>query len=308
MLSSWWGLTLFGVLTTLEFVGKCVPCVDALIDSVEIFIVPVISIFGSLSTFGLFATAGSTSNDPNEDPSQQQNQRELGGITDGVLIFVKVLLCVVGITLALLVHLFKLLVRLIGEGWCTCCITIVEYTWLVVSLCLAIFIRPIAIAIAVVLVFSAITGFLKRKKALKQDEGVPVPVNASTTTTTTTTIIQGAGQQGGGATTASSSTQQPSVPTQQQEDQLQQLQQQQSVAAGTTNIAASGINVHHEEEPPATTSLSADGKKQTTEVQQSDGSIPIVEAVALEVTDDVEAPPLPPGENPDYVPDRTTTG
>lgn len=39
-MSSWPGLTMWGLLTVLEFVGKCVPVVDQMVDSVEVFVVP----------------------------------------------------------------------------------------------------------------------------------------------------------------------------------------------------------------------------------------------------------------------------
>lgn len=40
IMSSWPGLTLWGVMTVVEFVGKCVPVVDQIVDSVEVFVVP----------------------------------------------------------------------------------------------------------------------------------------------------------------------------------------------------------------------------------------------------------------------------
>jgi hypothetical protein len=40
IMSSWLGLTFWGVMTVLEFVGKCVPVVDQMVDSVEVFVVP----------------------------------------------------------------------------------------------------------------------------------------------------------------------------------------------------------------------------------------------------------------------------
>ena len=32
VLASWWSLAVFGVLTVLEFIGKCVPIIDEIID------------------------------------------------------------------------------------------------------------------------------------------------------------------------------------------------------------------------------------------------------------------------------------
>ena len=40
IMSSYAGLTLWSVMTVLEFVGKCVPVIDQMVDSVEVFVVP----------------------------------------------------------------------------------------------------------------------------------------------------------------------------------------------------------------------------------------------------------------------------
>ena len=39
-MSSWAGLTVWSIMTVLEFVGKCVPVIDQMVDSVEVFVVP----------------------------------------------------------------------------------------------------------------------------------------------------------------------------------------------------------------------------------------------------------------------------
>ena len=168
VLSSWWSLAIFGVLTVLELIGKCIPIIDEIIDSIEIFIVPVLSILGSLATFGLFTLA----QEPDDHDHGDTRSRELSA-GDNFLTFVKVFLCVFGIVLALLVHLFKMLIRLLGEGCLTCCITTIEYTWITISLFLAIFIKPIAIIVAIILLGSAGYGFMKRQKVWRRDEGNP---------------------------------------------------------------------------------------------------------------------------------------
>ena len=139
-----------------------------IIDSIEIFIVPVLSILGSLATFGLFTLA----QEPDDHDHGDTRSRELSA-GDNFLTFVKVFLCVFGIVLALLVHLFKMLIRLLGEGCLTCCITTIEYTWITISLFLAIFIKPIAIIVAIILLGSAGYGFMKRQKVWRRDEGNP---------------------------------------------------------------------------------------------------------------------------------------
>lgn len=171
VLSSWWSLLIFGVLALLELIGKCIPIIDEIIDSVEIFVVPVFSILGSLATFGLFTLASELDDpDPGDDGTTRSRELATG---ENFLWLVKVTLCIFGICLALLVHLFKMLIRIFGQGCMTCCITTMEYTWITISLFLAIFIKPIAIVIAVVLIGSATFGFMKRHKLWRRNENYP---------------------------------------------------------------------------------------------------------------------------------------
>jgi len=188
LLSSWPSIAIFSVLTVLEFVGKCVPCVDAMIDSAMTFVVPILSVFGSLASFGLF-TAGQqpVAADPAgggipinmtdvlfQDEEVRLLQEPTSDEKSGWLIFLQVMLCLVGIGLALLVHLFKLLIRVLGEGCCTCCITSVEYSWVAGSVLLTIFIVPIAIGTAIVLMGAAAYVFKRKvwdKRKEEQEEG-----------------------------------------------------------------------------------------------------------------------------------------
>jgi len=181
-----------------------------------------------MATFGLFSAA--EENDAEEGDGRRLNT------ADNLLTFFKVILCFVGIFLALLIHLFKMLVRLLGEGCCTCCITTVEYTWLTISLFVAILIKPVAIVVAVILICAAIFGFMKRSKVL----GGNNDDNA-----------------GGAATTANSETQQGQT-------QLQTEPQQ----SGTPS------NQHQEEAviPVATATPMPDEKKREKVVQSRDES------------------------------------
>ena len=52
IVASWPAIVIFGILTILEFVGKCVPVIDAVIDSAMTFVVPIFSILGSMSAWG----------------------------------------------------------------------------------------------------------------------------------------------------------------------------------------------------------------------------------------------------------------
>ena len=169
ILASWPGLVVFGALTVLEFVGKCVPVVDEVIDSALVFVQPILSVIGSSASFGLFAP-GTT---PDDGGGRRLAENDDAGDDDGssgLLTFLKVMLCVFGVGLTLLVHLGKMVVRLMSEGCCTGCITVVEETWVVTSIVLCIFIVPIAIGTALLLFVAAGLGFkswLKKRKEKK---------------------------------------------------------------------------------------------------------------------------------------------
>ena len=66
-MASWPSIVIFGLLTILEFVGKCVPVIDSVIESGMTFVIPILSILGSMSAWGLF-TASSSSNNNNSPP------------------------------------------------------------------------------------------------------------------------------------------------------------------------------------------------------------------------------------------------
>jgi hypothetical protein len=55
LIASWPGLIFLGIMTVLEFVAKCVPVFDEAMDSVMLFIIPFMSVLGTLSTFGLYS-------------------------------------------------------------------------------------------------------------------------------------------------------------------------------------------------------------------------------------------------------------
>jgi len=156
ILASWPGLAVFGLLTILEFVGKCVPVVDQVIDSVLVFVMPLLSVVGSSASFGLFT--------PPDDDGRRLEEDDSGALT-----FLKVVLCATGVGLAVSVHLGKMLVRLMGEGCCCApCITVVEEVWVVCSVVICIFIVPIAIGAALLLLVLA--GFGLRKWWRKRQE------------------------------------------------------------------------------------------------------------------------------------------
>lgn len=159
LLSSWLSLIVLGIFTVLEFVSMCVPVVDQIVDSIMTFVIPIMSVLGSLSTFGLF------------NQIADEENRQLG-VASGALVFFQIIIVLTGIGLALLLHLFKMIVRLFGEGCLTGVMTCLEVTWTFFAITVVIFIRPIAIVVAAWLLFCA--GYtIKRKFLDKNDEEQP---------------------------------------------------------------------------------------------------------------------------------------
>lgn len=107
ILSSWITIFIWGALAVLEVVGKCIPVIDEVIDSVMTFVVPIVSILGSLSTFGLFTAV-------NNGESIEDEGRRVLSIASGALTFLQICIVGVGIILALCMHGMKMLLRLIG--------------------------------------------------------------------------------------------------------------------------------------------------------------------------------------------------
>lgn len=164
LLSSWPSIVVLGIFTILEFIGNCVPVLDQVIDSIMAFVIPIFSVLGSLSTFGLFNEFTSDSSS-----SSGGDGRMLAADGSGALVFFQVILVICGVGLALCLHLFKMLVRLLGEGCLTGLLTAMEVTWTFCVITVVIFIKPIAIIVAVVLLWAAALA-IKRKFYDKKKE------------------------------------------------------------------------------------------------------------------------------------------
>ena len=210
VVSSWPSVVVLGALTIVELVAKCVPCIDAVYEGSMAFVAPILSIFGSVSAFGLFNVATQEQSrtlyyagqhnmtdcghlyesndyyyeDHNIVAGEEFNNHRRLAEKSGWLVFLQVMLCLVGIIISILVHLFKLLMRLIGQGCCTCCITSAEYTWTVTSVIITILIVPIAIATAIILIVAAGVGFKKKI----YDERIKKKHEAAAAAAATTTI------------------------------------------------------------------------------------------------------------------------
>ena len=156
LFSSWISLSILGILAVLESVGHCIPVVDEVMDSILTFIIPVMSVLGSFSTFGVLQIE--------DDESDDNFRRELSfeGLAFGALVSFRVVVIIIGIGLALSMHLFKMLVRLAGEGWLTQLLTVGEISFVVITILLATYIRPLAIATGGIILFASIYSFKRR--------------------------------------------------------------------------------------------------------------------------------------------------
>ena len=265
------GLTVLGAATVVEFVSMCIPVVDELVDGMMTFVIPVLSIVASHSTFGLFedidaedltdlgdlitmddmplgeifdgivngtevdtpdsigdgvsenpvtaedvndllgdlldgATNGTTASnlldtllggeaaasaldDDDDDVGeryrrylQQRDQRKLQEEEEkrrkrGISRFYQFVLTLISIVMALSLHVFKMIIRLFGEGWATGCITVVEAFWTGMTIFVVIYIQPLSIVVAIALLAVGSFGVwrmaqrIQNRRRRRQEEG-----------------------------------------------------------------------------------------------------------------------------------------
>jgi Domain of unknown function (DUF4126) len=143
------GIAILSTVTVLEFLSMCIPIVDEMVDAGMTFIIPIISAIASASTFGLFLQR----DDDNSSEGRLLQEGGGGGVSwIGPL---QVFLMLVGIILALSIHFFKMIVRLIGQGWLTGCLTVMETIWTISTIFIVLYIQPIAIVLAIVICLAA---------------------------------------------------------------------------------------------------------------------------------------------------------
>mmetsp|Transcript_9837 Transcript_9837/g.14753 ORF Transcript_9837/g.14753 Transcript_9837/m.14753 type:complete len:255 (-) Transcript_9837:287-1051(-) len=164
--SNYEALAFWGIMSILEVVAKCVPVIDEIVDSVEVFIVPVLSILGTFSTFGLYDIDESSSSSKNsrglEEDEGDNDSSSGSGIAQSAVRVVQIMMVAIGVGLALSIHLFKMLVRVLGEGWLTQILTVCEVIFCVTSISIAMFVQGFAIFMACV--FIAVSVHSGRKK------------------------------------------------------------------------------------------------------------------------------------------------
>lgn len=157
LLSTWTSLVILALLAVLELIGHCVPVVDEVMDSAVTFIVPIISILGTMSTFGLLEMA-----EVDEEYYYHQRLLFLNTFTSGAMLLFKIVIIFVGIGLALSMHLFKMLVRLAGEGCLTQILTVAEITYVILTIMIATYIRPFALVTGSIILLTSGYSFKRR--------------------------------------------------------------------------------------------------------------------------------------------------
>lgn len=185
LLASGWSFFIFGSLAVAELVAKCIPALDEVVDSAETFVVPAISVLSTMATLGLLPGADDHSIQADAgqgvgvDPIgmfyRDEDYRHLqeNGFSEGFMSFTKFSLVVIGMGLALSVHIFKMIVRMsslvCSGGCCQPCITIVEYTTVIIGVIMAIVLPTFAIVACIVIVGIALY-IIGRKCRKKQEE------------------------------------------------------------------------------------------------------------------------------------------
>ena len=191
ILASGWSIVIFAALAIAELVAKCIPALDEIIDSAEVFVIPLISILSTMATMGLLP--GADGGGPQEDAGQGVNIDAIGmfyrdedyrylqedidenGFSEGFMNFTKFSLVIIGMGLALAMHILKMIIRVsslvCSGGCCQPCITIMEYMTVVVGVVLAIMLPAFAIVACIVMVgISLYVIGLKCRKKKEENE------------------------------------------------------------------------------------------------------------------------------------------
>jgi hypothetical protein len=173
-ISSYGAISFWSIMSILEMVGKCIPVVDEMVDSAEVFIVPVMSILGTLSTFGLYDQGNNFDNNNNRRTRMLNNEGgnidNLGSsVTTAAIRVVQSLVVILGVGLAISIHFLKMLIRMIGVGWATQALTIVEIVFCVATVCISVFVQKFAIFMAVVFIVMMVFSMRKQWKKYKDE-------------------------------------------------------------------------------------------------------------------------------------------
>ena len=139
---------ILGIFSVVEMVGHCIPVVYELMDSDVTFIVPIISLIESLSTFGVYMEINI-----NKSEDIQSRRLFLDVVVSGFILILQASILIPGVGLALRMHLFKMLLQLTREAWLTQILTIMELFYCITTILLVIYIRPVALITASFILF-----------------------------------------------------------------------------------------------------------------------------------------------------------
>lgn len=191
ILTSSIGLGVFGFLTFAHFFLLCIPVVDEVVDGILTFVVPFVSLFGSVATFGLFSNENSDSSDEDEvedntdgiATNQTSTASGNNGTDDRKLVLfekddtgklvLQIFLAAFGILLALILHLFEMVLRFFGEAcFLAPCLTIMEVLFTILTVYVALVVPEVAIAFAILLILLCVYAgkrlYERRKKRLEE--------------------------------------------------------------------------------------------------------------------------------------------
>jgi len=78
-----------------------------------------------------------------------------------------------GVVLALSIHLLKMIIRIIGEGWLTQILTVVEVSFCVITVTISIYVTQFAIFMAIVFILAMFSSLYKRFKKYRENKQAP---------------------------------------------------------------------------------------------------------------------------------------
>ena len=174
LLTSWWALILLGILSAAEILSKCIPALDEIVDSIEVFVVPILSVLATLSTLGMLPAPSNGERLLEESVVVVADENGSGtNFAAAFLIATKVVLVIAGMVLSLLIHLLKMIIRIASltcsAGCCQPCITMIEIAAVCVCVVVAI-LSPLFAMIACGLFFVGAWYVVTVKCCCKKDK------------------------------------------------------------------------------------------------------------------------------------------
>ena len=180
ILANWWSLIVLGLLAALEIFSKCVPALDEIIDSFEVFLVPLLSVVATMATLGIVSPNNSL--DGSADPDEITT---VGGVNEDIQfwttlrIVATVGLVMTGMVLSLLMHFLKMIVRvsslMCAGGLCQPCITLLEVVVVSAWIISAIF-SPVFAIVACLILFAGAAYVLRVKCCSRKTDTDVTPV------------------------------------------------------------------------------------------------------------------------------------